>query len=181
MAENMRYPEVNTIESFGEFDFYPAYDQWVAEAPAGSTLVEVGNYHGRSLIYLSLIAKKANKRLSVVGVDHGIGMGGGSTKEKLLDNVRKFEVMDILRLVTATSEEGSKLFKDESVWLCFIDDDHTEEGFEKSFKAWFPKVCKGGVVAGHDYIWHTVWETIARLYPQREHGPTSNVWSIKKK
>jgi hypothetical protein len=139
MAENMRYPEVNTIESFGEFDFYPAYDQWVAEAPAGSTLVEVGNYHGRSLIYLSL------------------------------------------RLVTATSEEGSKLFKDESVWLCFIDDDHTEEGFEKSFKAWFPKVCKGGVVAGHDYIWHTVWETIARLYPQREHGPTSNVWSIKKK
>lgn len=175
--------DVNSIPSFGAFDFSFAYDLWVEEAPRNSTLIEVGNYHGRSLIYLALLAKESNKNLRVVGVDWGKGMGNGNdpTDVALKENTQKFGVVEDLQLITATSEEGAKLFEDESAWLIFLDDDHSEIGFEKSFKAWYPKVVKGGILAGHDYLWHTVFNRIAMLYPQREHGPTQNVWHIKKK
>ena len=55
----------------GWFTFAAAYDVAVAEAPAGSTLVEVGCWHGKSLSYLARKAREADKGLRVIGVDAG--------------------------------------------------------------------------------------------------------------
>jgi len=34
----------------------------------------------------------------------------------------------------------------------FIDADHTYESVKKDILAWYPKVKKGGIIAGHNYF-----------------------------
>lgn len=47
---------------------------------------------------------------------------------------------------------------DESLDLCYIDADHTYEAVRADLAAWWPKVKRGGVLAGHDW---TAREVIA--------------------
>lgn len=178
----MRF-DVSDIPGFGELDIAEAYEWWVFECPWHSTFVEVGNFHGRSLVYLAKCAKEVAKDIRIFGVDHGRGMfadGSQPTAGELRRNVDRHGVADVVTLITADSVEAAKQFEDESCWLVFLDDDHTREGFEASFRAWYPKVKTGGVFCGHDIKWHTVWEPLAELYPERGHGPTINCWNIRK-
>lgn len=55
-------------------------------------------------------------------------------------------------LIRKDSIEASKDFKDESLDFVYIDADHSYEGCMKNLKAWYPKVKKGKVFAGHDYL-----------------------------
>jgi len=43
-------------------------------------------------------------------------------------------------------------FPDEFFDFVFIDADHTYEGCKKDIHDWYPKVKKGGVLCGHDYV-----------------------------
>jgi len=45
-----------------------------------------------------------------------------------------------------------KEFEDESFDFIFIDADHTYEAVAKDIADWYPKVKKGGIFCGHDYI-----------------------------
>jgi len=56
------------------------------------------------------------------------------------------------RLIRANSIEASKLFPDGYFDLVFIDADHTYEYVLEDIKTWTPKVCKGGIISGHDCI-----------------------------
>lgn len=42
--------------------------------------------------------------------------------------------------------------EDESLSLLYLDADHSYEGVMGDLKAWFPKVRKGGVISGHDFV-----------------------------
>lgn len=41
---------------------------------------------------------------------------------------------------------------DDSLTLVYLDADHSWEGVMSDLHAWFPKLKKGGIVAGHDYL-----------------------------
>ena len=45
-----------------------------------------------------------------------------------------------------------KEFPDEYFDFIFIDADHTYEGCKGDILDWYPKVKKGGVLCGHDYV-----------------------------
>ena len=49
------------------------------------------------------------------------------------------------------SYEMAEQIEDESLGLCYIDADHTEEGVKADTEAYYKKVIKGGVMAFHDY------------------------------
>ena len=49
------------------------------------------------------------------------------------------------------SLEAAKLVADSSLDFAFIDADHTYEAVNADLYAWYPKVCVGGVICGHDY------------------------------
>jgi len=55
-------------------------------------------------------------------------------------------------LIRKTSVEASKDFKDESLDFVYIDADHQYNSVKEDIEAWFPKVRKGGIVSGHDYV-----------------------------
>ena len=54
------------------------------------------------------------------------------------------------RLIKRTSQEASKIIQDELDFV-YIDADHHYDSIVNDLKLWYPKVKKGGVLAGHDY------------------------------
>lgn len=66
------------------------------------------------------------------------------------NNVQGYEDRTII--IRTDSEKASKLFPDESLDFIYIDANHAYEHVKKDLEIWFPKLKKGGVFAGHDYI-----------------------------
>ncbi|NTW91009.1 MAG: class I SAM-dependent methyltransferase, partial [Erysipelotrichaceae bacterium] len=56
------------------------------------------------------------------------------------------------RMIKGDSVKSAELFKDESLDFVFIDAGHRYEEVKADIEAWYPKVRKGGIVSGHDYI-----------------------------
>lgn len=56
---------------------------------------------------------------------------------------------NLLKLV---SLEAATVFKDGSLDLVYIDGDHTRPAIDNDLEAWWPKLKKGGLLAGHDFI-----------------------------
>lgn len=55
-------------------------------------------------------------------------------------------------MIRSDSENASELFDDESLDFVYIDANHKYEYVKQDISLWFPKVRKGGIVAGHDYL-----------------------------
>jgi predicted O-methyltransferase YrrM len=158
MPSVSRWQDIPSYEDPGE-QIAALYEMMVQLAPAGSTLVEVGNYFGRSLVCLAIAAKYADKGLRICGIDWCVDMSAGLASERV-KNIRAFGVEDIVTLVTAPSLEAAKNVSDGSAWFIFIDADHTREAVAADIGAWMPKVQDGGIIAGHDYRWHLVCESV---------------------
>lgn len=56
------------------------------------------------------------------------------------------------RIIRMTSETASELFEPETLDFIFIDANHSYEACQKDINLWWPKLKKGGVFAGHDYL-----------------------------
>ena len=61
-------------------------------------------------------------------------------------------VEDRAIMIRALSHQAVDLFEDNSLDFIYIDGDHSYEGAKKDIQLWFPKVKKGGLMAGHDYL-----------------------------
>lgn len=56
------------------------------------------------------------------------------------------------RILRKTSEEASKAFEAESLDFVYIDAQHTYQAVSRDIRLWYPKIKKGGLICGHDYI-----------------------------
>lgn len=54
-------------------------------------------------------------------------------------------------MIKGYSPQVCDLFKDEIFDFVYIDGLHTYEAVRDDIRGWYPKVKKGGVIAGHDY------------------------------
>ena len=61
-------------------------------------------------------------------------------------------VEDRAIMIRALSHQVVDLFQDGSLDFVYIDGDHSYEGAKQDIRLWFPKVKKGGLIAGHDYL-----------------------------
>jgi hypothetical protein len=61
-------------------------------------------------------------------------------------------ILDNVRVVREFSLEAVKMFPDEYFDYVYIDAAHTYEEVKLDLEAWYLKVRKGGILAGHDYI-----------------------------
>lgn len=55
-------------------------------------------------------------------------------------------------MIRATSKIASEIFEDESLDFIFIDANHAYDFVKEDINLWFPKLKKGGIFSGHDYI-----------------------------
>lgn len=56
------------------------------------------------------------------------------------------------KILHMTSEEASKYFPDNYLDFVYIDADHIYKSVKQDLELWYPKVKKGGIFAGHDYV-----------------------------
>lgn len=155
------------IPSFGNLsDISGLYELVVQHAPDNSTLLEIGCFHGRSLVHLGLTCKAANRGLKVFGVDWGRDMSGNGADTALRNNVTRFGLDDTVRLIFEDSNTAHRHFQDGSLYFVFVDGAHDpHEAVAADVKNWMPKVQIGGYLAGHDYRWWTVCEPVSALIP----------------
>jgi hypothetical protein len=55
-------------------------------------------------------------------------------------------------LIRELSLDASKIFNDSFFDWVFLDADHKYESVKEDLETWFPKIKKGGVFCGHDYL-----------------------------
>jgi hypothetical protein len=67
-----------------------------------------------------------------------------------MNNISGFE--DRAFMLRMKSIYASELFEDESLDFVYIDANHTYDGVKEDIRIWYPKVKKGGLLLGHDYL-----------------------------
>lgn len=152
-------PDLDWTKVTGYFNYEAVYEDAITHTHRHGKVVEVGCYYGRSLIRLADIAKKHGKRISVFGVDLGVGAlqqpapreGVWKDSCKLLENIKRAGHSDIVTVMAGESTAACQAFADESLDFVMIDDDHTFDSCMSGLQCWYPKIRKGGHIAVHDY------------------------------
>jgi hypothetical protein len=173
----------------GYFDFAEVYDRAVAEAPPGSTLVEIGCLGGQSLCYLGKRAKDAGKRLRVVGVCLGIGVDelnyepDFNSTPATLAAIRECGLADTVTLISGESTRVAQMFPNGSLEFVFIDGAHCYNSCLSDIQAWVSKVRRGGKIAGHDLgmvqfpgVERAVFDYFGRVPKDLKEIEQPNVW-----
>ena len=145
-------------ECFGEqwFTYPSVYRLMVDKCEPSGTIVELGAWKGRSSAFLVVEAKNKSPNIDIHIVD--TWLGSEEHTEEMKDNLYQKFKSNMARLDglykehRMTTNEAVYLFKDESLDGVFIDADHSYEAVKKDIADWMPKVRKGGILAGHDYI-----------------------------
>jgi predicted O-methyltransferase YrrM len=123
-----------------------------AGTPAGTCVVEVGSYRGRSTCALAIGAEGA-RVYAIEPHESFAGVLGGSfgppDRRAFFENLLRVGVVEKVRLVNLSAEVVCKGWT-LPIGLLWIDGDHTEEGVRRDFGAFEPFLQAGGVVAFHD-------------------------------
>lgn len=119
--------------------------------------VEVGSWKG---IYANQILRHWSGKLYLVDVWKNLDIGVYSDQSNqfdykniiidCIDNIKNHE--DRCFMIRCDSKNAAELFDDESLDFVYIDANHKYEFVKEDISLWYPKVRKGGIVAGHDYL-----------------------------
>lgn len=151
----------NKINSENWFGFEDVYSKMVSKFGDGSHFVEVGVWKGMSACYMAVEIINSNKNIKFDCVDTWEYVESQTEiteiqYEGLFDIFKKNiePVKDNIGVIKSLSWDGAKFFDDESLDFVFIDAAHDYESVKKDLDSWFPKIKKGGIIAGHDYHYH---------------------------
>jgi SAM-dependent methyltransferase len=136
-ADGYRFP--HDVEGWLRYD--EGKELW--QLAQGKRVLEIGSYCGCSTVSLAQTAH------SVTAVDPHDGRGTPCpqpTREKLLANLRRYEVGDRVKAHSSLAELNGETFD-----LVFIDGDHSYEAVRSDIKEARGRLMPGGVVAFHDY------------------------------
>lgn len=155
-------------QNIGEdwFTYPNLYSSMVRLFESGSAFVEVGSWKGRSACFMAVEIENSGKKIKFDTVDTWLGSEEHAGYD-IVDNdglykefIKNIEpVRHIINPIRTTSLKASELYEDESLDFVFIDASHRYEDVLDDLNAWFPKVKKGGILAGHDY---PSWEGVVR-------------------
>lgn len=159
----------------GWFDYEDLYEKAIQNCPENGTVVELGCWKGKSSSFLLVEAFNSEKQLDIHFIDTWAGSPEhldptqGTYEEDLvidpdfvykvfLNNINKTPYKkSIHRLHTF---QAAKLFENDSIDFLYIDTAHDFEHVKKELFLWYPKVKKGGTVAGHDFFYPGVMAAV---------------------
>jgi len=118
-------------------------------------MVEVGSLEGISTL---LFAGCVNTVYSVDCYDYKVPETGRIPEhdQMFVEAERMFisrtkDVPNIIK-IRKTSVEAAKDFEDYSLDAVYIDAEHDEENVRADIRAWRPKIKRGGILSGHDFV-----------------------------
>lgn len=145
-------------------DVLQFYEKIVPSLRPHCSIIEVGVWTGRSLVHLAKLVQYWELAATVYGVDtfdggkdatpemrDYVNLHGGSLYNLCLENLKKSDVDDFVKLVRVPSPKAAERFADGASSLVFIDASHRYADVRADIQAWLPKVRSGYVLAGHDF------------------------------
>ena len=116
-------------------------------------MIEIGTFTGESTVIFAQHFKK------VIGIDP---MLSNYDSQDPTSNFDFNEVLEMfanrtkdyknIQLITKTSDDAADDFNDEVFDFVYIDGIHQYENVLSDIKNYLPKIKKGGVIGGHDYV-----------------------------
>jgi hypothetical protein len=190
--EIKKHRHIYNQPQFGEdwFTYPDLYRDVVSEFPSGSKFVEVGVWKGKSAAFMCIEIANSNKNIEFFCVDTWEGSVEHKENPELpllydifINNMKSIE--NYYKAVRKPSLEAAKMFEDESLDFVFIDASHEYEDVIQDLKAWYPKVKKGGILAGHDYYpdqpgWGGVFKAVTEVFPNRHSRAAGNCFTVRK-
>jgi len=143
----------------GWCDYADYYAKVIAGLPDGARIVEVGAWQGQSTAALGVEIANSGKAIRLDVVDHfrGSDASEGPTGALGLPDLRqRFDrhtepIRHLIRNVhQMASVDAAALYDDASLDFVWIDASHTAPDVLADLNAWWPKVRRGGILAGHD-------------------------------
>jgi len=116
---------------------------------------EVGCLRGEFSRFLS-----SQYKGKILCIDAFIGEPGIPDDPLMEEKCRKNLEGTKCELIKGLSIDVAKTLLNESLDWVYIDADHRYEVVKADLEAWFPKVRKGGVISGHDYVKYENGETV---------------------
>lgn len=160
--------------AFGEL-----YVAMVAKAPREAQFVEVGSWLGRSAALMAVEIVNSKKNINFVCVDPWTD-GGPDLKDTkyykqlpkpvyqtFLENIRP--VRHVVTPLRMTSLMGATKFADGEIDFLMLDGDHNYGAIRADIDAWLPKMKKGGVISGDDYLWPGVQQAADETFGDKLH------------
>ncbi len=158
------------------FDYSGLYSSMVKKFNDGSHFVEVGTWKGMSACYMAVEIINSNKKIKFDCVDTWDYVPTSAEisaeqcnglYEMFLKNIEP--VKEYITPVRALSWDGAKNYEDNSLDFIFIDAGHDYESVTKDLNAWFPRLKKTGVIAGHDYHYNVgVYPAVNEFFSERQ-------------
>lgn len=143
----------------GWFTFPQLYLHAVENSPHNGHFVEVGTWKGKSAAFMGVEIINSGKNIKFDCIDPFISVGEEipqymitheDLKNDFIVNMKPLEGNYTLH--TIGSPKITEIYEDKSLDFVFIDGSHKYEDVVEDIKAWLPKIKKGGILAGHDYI-----------------------------
>jgi hypothetical protein len=91
---------------------------------------------------------------------------------KSMDSIVGFE--DRALMLRGLSTDFVEIFEDNSLDFIYIDGNHAYDYVKKDIEIWYPKVKKGGLISGHDYILLDNWYETDFI---ENKGKDKHIWS----
>lgn len=145
----------------GWFDFSDLYADMVKQAEHEALFVELGVWKGCSAAFMGveIVNSGKNIRFDVIDNFQGLHQENKTQRENFIDYRKNYKecLMNLnrvpfVRVIGLPSPEAVGLYANESIDFIFIDANHDYRHVKEDIRLWLPKVKRGGVIAGHDYI-----------------------------
>ena len=168
--------------------YMPLYARMVEIAPhdAPAVFVELGCWKGRSTAYLGVEIANSGKPITLCAID----WFKGSDEPEHRDDPEVAQLYDVfLRntrpvsaalgprfsvLKEATAAAAGR-FADESVDFVMVDAGHSAEDVCADIRAWWPKLRRGGIMAGDDWEWPSVQAGVGAAFASIAGQPRARI------
>jgi predicted O-methyltransferase YrrM len=177
------------------FSYPNLYSSMVKKFNDGAHFIEIGSWKGRSASYMGVEINNSGKNIKFDCIDvfsgsseHLDSSSPFFNQELLEDNdwlynefLKNTEpIKHIITPIKQLSWLAAELYDDHSVDFVFIDAAHDYESVKKDLKAWFPKIKKGGVLAGHDYLYWEVSNAVNEFFGENKIEVNEGCWIYQK-
>lgn len=158
----------------GWFGFKNIYEEAAAMLKNGDHFVEIGSWKGKSTSFMAveIINRGLNVKFDVVDTWKGSNetvhqedqyVLTDTLYEHFLDNMKPVE--GYFNPIRMTSEDASKLYKDNSLDFVLIDASHEYKLVKIDILSWLPKVKPGSILMGDDAFWPGVYQAVNDTLP----------------
>jgi predicted O-methyltransferase YrrM len=165
-------------QNLGEAWFtYPTlYSEMVNYFPENSHFVEVGTWKGMSAAYMAveIINSGKNIKFDCVDIWEYVKNLQNDIDKNLYTNLYNIflnnisPVKHIINPIKALSSDAANQYADESLDFVFIDAAHDYKSVKNDITAWYPKIKKTGIIAGHDCYMTTVSRAVNEFFHNKE-------------